>query len=390
MDAEDTESKQEPSTYLLPTIGIGVLQFGALTASRLAVPLFAIQQGAASWVVGLMAALFAVGPALTSVHIGRWMDRSGLIFPVVLAGSIGTLAAAFAAFWPSVPSMFLVAPLIGSSAIVAYMAVARAMGAVDEIVTRSRNFGYLTTGYALVQFLGPLMAGAVFDIAGVRAVFLAILVFPALSLAILAGGRHGLTVVRGTPAAKPVSLHAIDLLRIPRLRRALLSNGIFAASMALIPFVAALQSTSVGLSATAASGVVASASLGAIAMRVAIALFPSWFVSHIVLGCALAAAAIGYALLSFFHAWIWLAGLNFLLGMAVGIGQPLSLSLIYAGSPRERINESLGVAMTLGNVTQSLAPLALGLVASAAGVAPMLWLMGTMLAVAAIYIVGPK
>lgn len=388
MDTGDAD-RQKPAralnARLIPTIAIGVLQYGALSAGRLVVPLLALQQGAAEWMVGMMAGLFAIVPAATTVHAGRWMDRTGLVVPIVLAGSTGISTAAIAALFPSIPSMFLFAPMIGAAAVVTHVAVTRAVGALDDGAMRSRNLGYLAAGYSILQLLSPLLAGAVFDAFGARMAFLAILLLPASSLAILAAGRHGLVLANEPNDLETERLLAADLLRMPRLRRGLIANGIFAAALGLFPFVAALHAVAAGFSGAATSGLIASASLGAVAMRIAIALFLSQFAPRIVLSGALAATAIAYASMPFFYDWVWLAGISFLLGMGVGAGQPISMSLVYAESPKGRINESLGLAMAIANVKQFLWPLVLGFVAFSLGIGPMVWLIGITLALAALY-----
>lgn len=374
---------------LFPTIGIGVLQYGALSASRLVVPLLALQQGAPKWVVGLMAGLFAIVPALTTVHAGRWMDRTGLVLPVVLTGSMGVSATAFAALFPSVLSMFIVAPMIGAATVIAHVAVTRAVGALDDDSKRTRNLGYLAACYSVLQLLSPLLAGAVFDAFGARIAFLAILLLPALSLLIVATGRHAL-VVANDPLEEPAErLVATDLLRMPDLRRWLIANGIFAAALALFPFVAALHAVSLGFSGTAASGILASASLGAVAMRMALVLLPSRIAPRFLLGGALVATAIAYATLPLFSDWLLLAGVGFLLGMGVGAGQPIAMSLLYVASPKGRINESLGLGMAIASLKQFLWPILLGLVASSFGIGPMVWVIAIMLLLAAVYMSKP-
>ncbi len=59
-----------------------------------------------------------------------------------------------------------------------------------------------------------------------------------------------------------------------------------------------------------------------------------------------------------------------LLGLGCGCGQPLSMSLIYALSPRGRVSESTGLRVTVNNYGHLVIPLAFGSVGTVFGFFP--------------------
>jgi MFS family permease len=61
--------------------------------------------------------------------------------------------------------------------------------------------------------------------------------------------------------------------------------------------------------------------------------------------------------------------LSFVLGLGLGVGQPLSVIMTYDRSPRERAGEALGLRFTVVNFVHLVIPLTFGGVASALGVA---------------------
>jgi MFS family permease len=65
-----------------------------------------------------------------------------------------------------------------------------------------------------------------------------------------------------------------------------------------------------------------------------------------------------------------LAAVAFLLGLGVGCGQPMSMSLIYALAPPGRAAECAGLRVTANNVTHLLIPLLFGSLGTAFGYAP--------------------
>jgi MFS family permease len=62
-----------------------------------------------------------------------------------------------------------------------------------------------------------------------------------------------------------------------------------------------------------------------------------------------------------------LAGASFLLGVACGCGQPLSMTLVFNASPRDRTGEATGMRDTVNQVTHLAIPLLFGAVGSVVG-----------------------
>jgi MFS family permease len=70
----------------------------------------------------------------------------------------------------------------------------------------------------------------------------------------------------------------------------------------------------------------------------------------------------------FSGAWT-LAAVSFLLGIGAGVGQPLSMTLVYNASPKGREGEAAGMRITVNQVAHFVIPLFFGAVGSAAGYA---------------------
>src|SRR5688572_5735928 len=87
--------------------------------SRLAVPLFAVDQGASPFLVGTIVALYAALPAVLALPAGRMTDRLGFRIPL-LFGTGGVFVALVLPFvWPSMTTLYFTASLLG----VAFMAL---------------------------------------------------------------------------------------------------------------------------------------------------------------------------------------------------------------------------------------------------------------------------
>jgi len=82
---------------LLRLIVAQVCLHAAMTGTRLAAPLLALQQGYSAVAVGMLLALFALTQVFLALPAGRYADRHGLRRPLAIAVTAAMLGAALAA-----------------------------------------------------------------------------------------------------------------------------------------------------------------------------------------------------------------------------------------------------------------------------------------------------
>jgi MFS family permease len=89
-----------------------------------------------------------------------------------------------------------------------------------------------------------------------------------------------------------------------------------------------------------------------------------------VLTWSLYAGCVAYFLFPWFKSAVLLAVVAFALGLGLGCGQPLTLSLIYSRAPQGRSGEALGLRVTINNFMHIVVPLLFGTIGSVLGVIP--------------------
>ena len=99
-----------------------------------------------------------------------------------------------------------------------------------------------------------------------------------------------------------------------------------------------------------------------------------------VLTSALYLAALVYLAFPFSRNVPMLMSLSFLLGLGLGAGQPMVMSLLHSLAPPGRMGEAAGVRMSLMNSMAVAVPLFFGAVGGTIGLAPVLWSVGVFLA----------
>jgi MFS family permease len=350
-------------------MGMHVVAYGGL---RLAMTLHAVELGASAATIGVLMAIFGVGPTLTSIALGRWVDRVGARVPMILASAGVALAVAIGWLWRDIAGFFVAAGIIGFSWNFYYVAqqpVLGRFGAGDTVA----NFSLAGLAVAFGSFVGPALAGGALDVFGYGGTLPILLAFPLVPLAVLLANGLPLPEVKPTrPAGRPGS--AFSLLVEPRLRAIYAFVATAGSAWQMLLFLLPLFGVSLGLSSTLIGLAVGALPLASAASRVvaplAVRRFKVWPVVVASLGCA----AAGLALLPIAGSFATLMACSVWLGFMLGIGNPLGQALLYEAAPKERLGEALGVWAMLASAAQSVAPLVSGVIAAAIGIGPMFWL----------------
>lgn len=360
---------------LILLLAISHASFGG---ARLAISLQALHLQASPLAVGLLMSLLMLVPTFVAVHVGRWVDRAGYVRPTVLAlcGLVaGELAAALL---PSLPGLAVASVVVGSSFMLGHVAVNNAIGHIAGAAGRTRAFGFMAVGFSLSALAGPMLAGAAIDRVGYRWAFSLLALLPVLA---------GLLLLRA-PAmprhahAAPVQARGVtELLRLPPLRAVLVVSAMISAGWDLFTFLVPLHGARSGLSATAIGLVAGAFGVGSAAVRVAL----PWIARRVpewkLLGAALALSGLGYFVFPFCVTVGTMLPLALALGVVLGCGQPVVMSLLHVTAPPERTGEAVGLRAAITSLGQTVLPLAFGAFGTALGMLPLFWAAAALLGV---------
>jgi MFS family permease len=100
------------------------------------------------------------------------------------------------------------------------------------------------------------------------------------------------------------------------------------------------------------------------------------------LAAAFLVGALAYLLFPVFGQIPVLMAIAFVLGLGLGLGQPLTVMMVYERAPPGRSGEALGMRLTVNKVMQIAIPLAFGTLGTAFGVYPVFWANAVFLACA--------
>jgi len=353
--------------------------FISMKGSRVLGTLFAIELGASPFAIGMLFALHGLCALLFSVYVGRIADR--IDNRVLLYWGLGGLTATMSLpyFMPVLPVLYIAVFLGGIANMLIVVASQNLIGLLSAPEQRTRNFSYYSLSESLGGVAGPVMVGIAIDAFSHATSF----VFMALTIALagvaLVVRRSSLPhVVR--EAGRKEQRAMSDLLRVPALRNALITNGLVMAGLDLFTVYMPVYAHGIGLSATVIGLILGAFGVAAFITRLAIPPLSRRFGERALLVGA-------FALAAFVFIWIpltvhpLLLGLAaFVLGLGLGCGQPLSMILTYNAAPPGRSAEAMAMRFSVSSGSHVFIPPLFGVIGSGLGMAPIFWTCAVLLA----------
>jgi MFS family permease len=345
--------------------------------------LYALANGASTFTVGVLMALFALVPMLTAVRAGRWLDAVGPLRPLAAGAALLAGGAVLPALFPyavaDVAPLLVAACLIGTGSMLVQQTTIHLVGERADPSRRAADFSWLALGASIAGLVGPVASGVLIDLVGHRTAFAALTALTLANGALLYRHRAALPSRSGPKqAAEPRPM--FELLSIADVRNVLIATALISMSWDLQNFMMPVHGTAVGLSASGIGLVLGSFALATFTIRLAMPALSRRFREWQVLTFTLFTAALAFALMPWFGSLLPLAGCAFLLGLGLGAAQPNVMSLLHGRTPSGRVGEALGLRTAIMNTSHVALPLVFGAAGSVLGARVVFLLMAAALA----------
>lgn len=354
----------------------------SLKGSRVLSTLYAVDLGAGPLQTGLLFALNGLFPAMFSVYAGRIADRldTRVMFYWGLAAFAATVVLPYLA--PGLPMLYVQAALGGITSMVYILAAQNFVGVLSTPETRTRNYGWYSLTDSASAIIGPILVGVSIDSVRHPPTYLWLCVYTF----VWAGVAYA-TVMRlpqPAPQRERRSSSSRDLLRLPAMRNALMTNGIIMAGIDLYGLYLPVYARNLGFDATTIGFILGTYAFAAIIVRFALPYLASGWGEKRTVIVALLVSTLGFIALPFSqHAGV-LAAISFLLGLGLGCGQPLAMALAFDASPPGRTAEGIAMRLAVSYSAHVVIPPAFGVVGVALGLGPIFWTCALLLAAGAV------
>lgn len=353
-------------------IALSSVAFVSLKGGRVLTTLYALELGAGPFETGLLFAVYGLPPFLFAMHAGRIADRLGN--HVFLYAGLAGLAASYCVpiAFPSLTALFVAGPLIGITSMLFVVATQNLAGALARPETRARNYSYYSLGESVATVIGPVLVGLLIDHRGYAVAFAVLAGIVAGCVLTFHAGRRWIPPGGERDGARETR-SAADLLRLPNMRMALLSNAAVMAGLDFYNVYLPVYARDIGLSATTIGLVIGAFAVAGFIVRMAIPAMTKRWGERFVLAMAMGIAACGFVAIPFTtSAWL-IALASFVIGIGLGCGQPLSMLLAFNAAPAGRSAEAIGMRLTVSYGAHVFIPPIFGAFAALVGLAPVFW-----------------
>lgn len=345
---------------------LGLLNWMCFMSSRVLMSLYAIELGASAAAIGLLIALYGLGPLVFSVQAGKISDRTGSYRPIVLGSAGLAMGLAVPYLFAGLPVLYAAALIVGIALVFLNIALQHLIASLGGAEQRTRNVSLQSLAIALGGLIGPLLVGISIDHQGHVPTFLYLALTVAASCAGWIACRG--MIPRSQATAKPEAGGGVlGMLEQPRLRSVIISSALVVAGVDLYTFYMPIYGHSIGLTATMIGVVLGAHAAAQFVVRTLLPLLVRRWGEDAVMTASMFTAGATFLLFPFVDQVAFLLLLSFVLGLGLGVGQPLSVIMTYNRAPAGRTGEALGLRFTLVNLTHMVIPIAFGTIGSALG-----------------------
>jgi MFS family permease len=350
------------------------IAFITMKGSRILMTLYAVNLGAGPFEVGILFALYGIFPFLLAIAAGRLADRFDTRLLIYWGLGTYTISLAIPYFFPSLTTLYLVAPLWGFTSMLWVVATQNLVGVLSTAETRTKSFSYYSLGESVGSVIGPIAVGLAIDSVSHLPTFLLIAIIPAFCGLTVAFKRDlfpsTAVVSSGTQAPRNMK----DLLALPAMRNALLSNAAVMTGLDLFNLYMPLYGHSLNFSATTIGLIMGTFGTAAFVTRLFIPPITKRYGERAMLAGAFIISGVAFMAFPLTTSAPLLAASAFVLGLGLGCGQPLSMILSFNAGPPGRSAEAISMRLAVSYGAHVFVPPAFGIVGAAVGgVATIFW-----------------
>jgi MFS family permease len=350
------------------------IAFITMKGSRILMTLYAVNLGAGPFETGILFALYGLFPFLLAIAAGRLADRFDNRLLIYWGLGTYTISLMLPYFFPSLAMLYVVAPLWGFTSMLWVVATQNLVGVLSTAETRTRNFSYYSLGESTGSVIGPIAVGLSIDTLSHQPTFLLVALIPLICGLTVAFKRDLFppTAIVSSEAQAPRNMK--DLLALPAMRNALLSNAAVMTGLDLFNLYMPIYGHSLSFSATTIGLIMGAFGAAAFVTRLFIPPITRRFGERAMLAGAFIISGVAFIAFPLTTSAPLLAASAFVLGLGLGCGQPLSMILSFNAGPPGRSAEAISMRLAVSYGAHVFVPPVFGVIGAAVGgVATIFW-----------------
>ena len=332
----------------------------------------ALENGASGYQIGLIASIYALVPLVIAVQMGRWVGRIGEI-PLLLAGCISFIALGISfAFLNNIIAIAAATALAGVAHLSNVAASQAMVASRSPHELQDQNFGYFSFSTSMGHTFGPMLGGIIAGSSGVLPrsstsafVFASILALLAIVPFFLFKGLNEIRSKEERDAAG--SIKARDVIKRPGIKPAIWTSLAVASTNDVLVVILPLVGTELGISPVVIGAILSLRSAAAMISRFSLGRLTKRFGSATVMNFSIFVSAIFLFSSAYASTAVTLGVVMAVIGFLLGIGQPLTMSIVSKKTPIEERAMAISIRLFGNRLGQFLVPLGAGALAAPFG-----------------------
>ena len=358
--------------WLRPLLFSSTITQGVIYILRPMITYRALELEASPATIGAIAAVYALLPVLLALFFGRLVGRVGegrFLIAGTFAMALASLALIFS---ESIPLLMASAALAGLSHLACMVGGQTMVSLRSPDDQYDRYFGYYTFSASLGQMLGPIIAVVVAGTSGVlpestNSAFLAALLFSILALVPVIQWHSDAPTVLAVRDGGGALKSAGKLLKNPKVFSAIyISMAISAVADILIVFLP-LFGQEREFSAMSIGIIIAIRAGASMLSRLSLGFFSARFSTRKILTFSTSISVASLIAMAFASNVYLLALIVLIAGFSLGVGQPLTMSLVSMATQPEERAMAVSARLTGNRLGQFIFPAGAGALAAGSG-----------------------
>jgi len=304
--------------------------------------------------------------------MGRWVGRIGEI-PLLLAGCISFIALGISfAFLNNIIAIAAATALAGVAHLSNVAASQAMVASRSPHELQDQNFGYFSFSTSMGHTFGPMLGGIIAGSSGVLPrsstsafVFASILALLAIVPFFLFKGLNEIRSKEERDAAG--SIKARDVIKRPGIKPAIWTSLAVASTNDVLVVILPLVGTELGISPVVIGAILSLRSAAAMISRFSLGRLTKRFGSATVMNFSIFVSAIFLFSSAYASTAVTLGVVMAVIGFLLGIGQPLTMSIVSKKTPIEERAMAISIRLFGNRLGQFLVPLGAGALAAPFG-----------------------
>ncbi|WP_040982089.1 MFS transporter [Oceanobacillus jeddahense] len=344
--------------------------------TRPLVPILTGELGNSTFIIGAIVSLFPLLPFFLSIHAGVIISKVGSRIPLLFSALFGAFSLSLPFLLVNVYGIVLSQIVAGVSYTFFIISAQSYIGKNSGSSKRDKNVMKFSMGMALGAFVGPTIGGFIADYTATSFAFLILSFLSLCAIYFTFFIQEENEKVDKSPVFEFNQAHILTLFKIKNFRRAMLISTLILTGKDTFTSFFPLLGLQMGMSSSAIGMIISINALAGILIRWAMPFLLDKFSMNQVVTGSIFFSGILFFVLPFSEPTtiIWI--LSFLLGLFLGLGQPLSISVTLYSLPKAYMSQGLGLRITVNRFVQITSPLLFGFIAQSLSIASLFYLTG--------------